>query len=87
MYAIRDSVLGQIGTKKKTAGKPGDAVPRSGLLSPELDRANRAKYFDVIIPIVPFVTTDNARDLMMQVMSPTSQMWQTRRGSHRHSSA
>jgi hypothetical protein len=70
VYAIRDSVLGQIGKKKKTSDEPGDADPAAKSPTPEIDRANRAKYFDVIIPIVPFVTTDNARDLMMRVMSP-----------------
>ncbi|MCU1440955.1 MAG: hypothetical protein JWP85_1952 [Rhodoglobus sp.] len=63
VYAIRDSVLGQIGTDKKS--KRG---PRRSKTALGIDRANRAKYFDVIIPMVPFVTADNARDLMMQAM-------------------
>lgn len=65
VYAIRDSVLGQIGAKRR--GKGSRRPDESAL---QIDRANRAKYFDVIIPMVPFVTTDNARDLMMQVMKP-----------------
>lgn len=70
VYAIRDSVLGQIGAKKKTDGELNEAASTVALPSLEMHRTNRAKYFDVIIPIVPFVTTDNARDLMMQVMKP-----------------
>lgn len=71
VYAIRDSVLGQIGKKKKSSSNRSRGADLDAKTStPEIDRANRAKYFDVIIPIVPFVTTDNARDLMMRVMSP-----------------
>lgn len=79
VYAIRDSVLGLIGASHapdakngNTAGAtetaPTTAAP-AGTMS-QLDRANRAKHFDVIIPIVPFVTADNARDLMLKVMAP-----------------
>ena len=32
----------------------------------EIQRANRTKFFDVIIPVVPFVTHRSARDLMRQ---------------------
>lgn len=68
VYAIRDSVLGQIGSKKKISAGDGSTISKKAAF--EIDRANRAKYFDIIIPIVPFVTADNARDLMMQVMKP-----------------
>lgn len=71
VYAIRDSVLGRIGAKK-TARDPEANQPAVIDTPPtlEIDKANRAKYFDVIIPIVPFVTADNARDLMMDTMRP-----------------
>lgn len=32
----------------------------------EIQRANRTKFFDIIIPVVPFVTHRSARDLMSQ---------------------
>ena len=32
----------------------------------EVQRANRTKFFDIIIPVVPFVTHRSARDLMRQ---------------------
>lgn len=73
VYAIRDSVLGQIGANEKNGNHQIDHFGKTPLLKPAphgMERANRAKYFDVIIPIVPFVTSDNARDLMMQVMRP-----------------
>lgn len=71
IYAIRDSVLGRIGAKRTTSkGEPSAAVAADRASVLEIDKANRAKYFDVIIPIVPFVTADNARDLMMEIMQP-----------------
>ncbi|MFI8632311.1 hypothetical protein ACIGEP_06935 [Microbacterium sp. NPDC077663] len=72
VYAIRDSVLGRIGARKTTTqSTPHDpAAVGTTPTTLEIDKANRAKYFDVIIPIVPFVTADNARDLMMDIMRP-----------------
>lgn len=70
VYAIRDSVLGQIGQEKKGVGKPGGAAFAPERPTIDMGLASRAKFFDVIIPIVPFVTADNARDLMMGVMKP-----------------
>ena len=79
VYAIRDSVLGRIGATTDDATKADEVVgsvdpaPAASTTSDpavELNRANRAKYFDVIIPIVPFATADNARDLMLNVMAP-----------------
>lgn len=71
IYAIRDSVLGQIGAKRTTSeGNPSHTETVKTISVREVDKANRAKYFDVIIPIVPFVTADNARDLMMEIMQP-----------------
>lgn len=80
VYAIRDSVLGRIGVTSEPTPK-GAESSGSGDRSPaasktpdhparELNRANRAKHFDVIIPIVPFATADNAHDLMLDVMAP-----------------
>lgn len=73
VYAIRDSVLGKIGTKKNKRQEPGSDASVNTASTEEqtaigMSRANRAKYFDVIIPIIPFVSTDNARDLMMEAM-------------------
>ena len=79
VYAIRDSVLGRIGTTTDDTTKVDKAVESVDLAPAtsttpdpafELNRANRAKYFDVIIPIVPFATAENARDLMLDVMAP-----------------
>ena len=34
----------------------------------EMERANRTKFFDVIIPVVPFVSQATARNLAYDVM-------------------
>ncbi|WP_337974595.1 hypothetical protein [Cellulomonas sp. NTE-D12] len=78
VYAIRDSVLGLVGAPTDDAWTKAGTMDDASAHPPgattsamtQLDRANRAKHFDVIIPIVPFVTADNARDLMMEVMAP-----------------
>lgn len=70
VYAIRDSVFETIGgraaqteTKTHTRSDTDDQAVAT------LERASRTKFFDLIIPIVPFVSGDNARDVMTRVMS------------------
>jgi len=40
----------------------------------EIQRANRTKFFDIIIPVVPFVTHRSARDLMRQELEGVKPM-------------
>lgn len=74
IYAIRDSVFEQIGGGTRAAKGPADGDPSAGVpQAPDhalngLKRASRTKFFDIIIPVVPFVSADNARDLMSEVM-------------------
>jgi hypothetical protein len=52
IYAVRDSIF---------------QAPTSPLMDAaeaEVQRANRTKFFDLVIPMVPFVSSRNARDLM-----------------------
>ncbi|WP_091470896.1 YobI family P-loop NTPase [Paenarthrobacter nitroguajacolicus] len=60
VYAIRDSIFEKIEDVKSPRDE--DATRRA------VDVANRAKFFDVIVPVVPFVNADNARDLMSRAM-------------------
>lgn len=63
VYAMKDSIfdrLNQLG-----AQEAGDAA------SSELARANRTKFFDLVVPVVPFITHRNARDLVLRVMEGT----------------
>lgn len=74
VYALRDSVFEKLGNEPqpvtadehaKSASTPRDEAEA------EVQRANRTKFFDVVIPIVPFVTHRNARDLMLAAMEGT----------------
>jgi len=53
IYAVRDSLF-EAPTKSDV-----DAAEK------EVELANRTKFFDLVIPMVPFVSSRNARDLMM----------------------
>lgn len=58
VYAIRDSVLGEIGAKKDLSTTVSIGVTDSDPVVQALDRSNRAKYFDVVIPIIRVCCTD-----------------------------
>lgn len=76
IYAIRDSVFEQLGVDGREFD-PTNAGTGNGETLPDhareaLKRASRTKFFDVIIPVVPFVSATNARDLMSDVMKSDS---------------
>lgn len=58
IYAVRDSVFENVG--QNSNGDPETS---------ELLRSNRTKFFDLIVPVVPFITHKNARDLMVTELS------------------
>lgn len=60
IYALRDSVFEKLGDDLNTDNA-----------DDEVKRANRTKFFDIVIPIVPFITHRNARDLMLNAMDET----------------
>lgn len=62
VYAIRDSVFQYIGGNER---EPDGQIDRA---RDAIARAGRTKFFDVIIPIVPFINSDNARDLLSAQM-------------------
>lgn len=64
VYALRDSVFEKIGESSGAEG------PLDGARE-ELERANRTKFFDMVVPVVPFITHRNARDLMAEAMKGT----------------
>lgn len=71
IYAMKDSIF--------DASSPVNGEEDGGQLSPspdkaalEAERANRTKFFDLIIPVVPFVTHQSARDLMRQELCGVS---------------
>ncbi|MBN8424410.1 hypothetical protein JF531_07730 [Microbacterium esteraromaticum] len=61
IYAVRDSVFAKLGRD--------DEDVKTDEARAELARANRTKFFELIIPVVPFITHKNARDLMHQLLT------------------
>lgn len=60
IYAVRDSVFEKLGRD--------EARTTSDEARAELVRANRTKFFELIVPVVPFITHKNARDLMFALL-------------------
>lgn len=67
LYAIKDSIFEELGTRaaREAAARP-DAPdePVTDAATLEVARANRTKFFDIVIPVVPFITHQSARELM-----------------------
>jgi hypothetical protein len=60
IYAMRDSLFEKIG---EDTAKQGDDAARA-----ETVRANRTKFFDVVIPVVPFISHRTAREHLHQLL-------------------
>ncbi|MEV6621589.1 hypothetical protein AB0M83_36660 [Amycolatopsis sp. NPDC051106] len=56
VYAVKDSLFERLGSET-------DQPSRDAAVD-ETVRANRTKFFDVVIPIVPFISHRNARELL-----------------------
>ena len=68
IYAIKDSIFDRIGLE--TEGRKTDSRS-SEIKDPaeaESIRANRTKFFDLVIPVVPFITHRSARNLTAQIL-------------------
>lgn len=61
IYAIRDSVFGKLGRD--------DVEAETDEVRAEIARANRTKFFELIIPVVPFITHKNARDVLHELLT------------------
>lgn len=69
IYAIKDSIFDELGMRAARAESGVDASQPTDAADAEIARANRTKFFDLVIPVVPFITHRSARDLMVRVMS------------------
>ena len=66
VYALKDSIFEQLGH---------DADPSlTDAAEVETVRGNRTKFFDLVIPIVPFITHRTSRDLLSRLLSDPSLM-------------
>jgi hypothetical protein len=62
IYAIKDSIFERLGVAGPFGSEP-DAARA------EVERANRTKFFDLVIPVVPFITHRSARDHMTDILA------------------
>lgn len=61
VYALRDSIFEMLGHDTKC--QEGDAAKAEAV------RANRTKFFDLVIPVVPFITHRTSRDLLTEILN------------------
>ena len=66
VYALRDSVFEKLDAE--TAAAAAQAGQRIDAAAAETMRANRTKFFDIVISIVPFISHRNARDLLVKML-------------------
>lgn len=68
IYAIKDSIFDKIGLEEQ--GRPLDRsiLEADDPALAETIRANRTKFFDLVIPVVPFITHRSARNLAIQLL-------------------
>ena len=71
IYAVRDSVFELLGSNRKQK-KNDDAA------TAETVRANRTKFFDVVVPMVPFISHRNARDHLVGLLE-TAKIFEVKR--------
>lgn len=62
IYAVKDSMFEKLGDDTKKLASGGDAVAAETL------RANRTKFFDLVVPMVPFISHRNARELLLDLL-------------------
>jgi hypothetical protein len=72
VYAIKDSIFDELGTRAAREELDDAGGHRSGnredTAETALARANRTKFFDLVIHVVPFITHRTARDLIVKTM-------------------
>ena len=73
VYAMRDSLFQKLEDELREPPSSGDADAAESddvtsedpdVARHDVERANRTKFFDIVIPVVPFITRENARDVM-----------------------
>ena len=68
IYAIKDSIFDRIGLAEEGRKLDSDVVAIDDPAQAETVRANRTKFFDLVIPVVPFITHRNARNLAVRLL-------------------
>lgn len=68
IYAIKDSIFDRIGLEKEGRKLDSNVLESDDPAQAETMRANRTKFFDLVIPVVPFITHRSARNLAVQLL-------------------
>lgn len=68
IYAIKDSLFEQLGAENIHNEDNTAREKRVDLVELAVKRANRTKFFEVVIPIVPFISYRNARDHFIKIV-------------------
>ncbi|WP_423464288.1 DNA-binding protein [Promicromonospora sp. MS192] len=68
IYAIKDSIFDRIGLEAEGRKIEPDVLQMDDPAQAETVRANRTKFFDLVIPVVPFITHQSARNLVVQLL-------------------
>lgn len=74
VYAVRDSLFERLGSDvdpraADTGGVTRDPSADADAAATETVRANRTKFFDIVIPMVPFISHRNAQDLLSDLLA------------------
>lgn len=69
IYAIKDSIFDRIGLEIEGRVRNTEVLTTDDPAQVEAIRANRTKFFDLVIPVVPFITHRSARNLVLQLLS------------------
>lgn len=68
IYAVKDSIFDQLGLVQEGRRLEQDCRDTKDPAQAEVVRANRTKFFDLVIPVVPFITHRSARNLAIQLL-------------------
>ncbi|MFF2032197.1 DNA-binding protein [Arthrobacter sp. NPDC058192] len=68
IYAIKDSIFDRIGLEDQGRKLDQSIIEADDPAQAETIRANRTKFFDLVIPVVPFITHRSARNLVSQLL-------------------
>lgn len=69
IYAIKDSIFDRIGMEIEDRRLEDGILTTDDPALAETMRANRTKFFDLVIPVVPFITHRSARNLAVQLLN------------------
>lgn len=68
IYAIKDSIFDRIGLEAEGRKLETGVLAIADPAQAEAVRANRTKFFDLVIPVVPFITHRSARNLATRLL-------------------